>query len=60
MDLINKIILDMVILMIERIWDNLEKVVDKNNPYTLCFKYDDENIFYVEPVFLLKLSDITL
>ena len=58
MDLINKIILDMVILMIERIWDNLEKVVDKNNPYTLCFKYDDENIFYVEPVFLLKLSGI--
>ena len=58
MNLINKIILDMVILMIERIWDNLEKVVDKNNPYTLCFKYDDENIFYIEPVFLLKLSGI--
>lgn len=44
--------------MIERIWGSLERFVDKKNPYTYAFKYDEDNLFYVEPVFLLKLSGI--
>ena len=42
--------------MKETLWKNLNKMVDKNNPYSDCYTYENGDKFYVEPVFLLKLS----
>ena len=37
-------------------WDNLTKLVDNNNPFCSFFAYDENNKFYVEPIFFSKLE----
>ena len=46
----------MVIEMNEELWLDLKKVEDPNNKYSTCYLYPTGDKFYVEPVFLLKLS----
>ena len=43
-----------------REWKNLRKEEDSKNPYTTKFVYDTNDIFYVEPVFYLKLQAFKL
>lgn len=38
------------------LWGHLKKIQDNKNPYTYCYQYDNGDTFYVEPVFILKLS----
>ena len=37
-------------------WQDLPMDYDENNPYTQRFTYPNGDIFYVEPVFHLKLQ----
>lgn len=37
-------------------WKHLELVEDKRNPYSACYRYPNGDIFYVEPVYYLKLE----
>ena len=46
----------MVIKVKEKLWSNLQKIEDVSNKYTDCYVYPNGDRFYVEPVFLLKLS----
>lgn len=41
-------------------WEDLKSEIDPNNPYSTKFVYDDGDIFYVEPVFYLKLQAFKL
>ncbi len=42
--------------MIEKLLENAKKEKDSNNPYTDCYCLKNGDKFYIEPVFLLKLS----
>ena len=37
-------------------WENLKHIKDEFNPYSDKFEYPNGDIFYVEPVFYLKLQ----
>lgn len=39
-------------------WNSLETLEDNNNPFASIFKYDNGDIFYVEPVFYTKLVNM--
>jgi len=41
-------------------WKDLSKEKDEKNPFTDKFAYDTGDIFYVEPVFYLKLQAFKL
>ena len=42
--------------MVYELWNQLEQVKDPKNPFTKCYRYENGDTFYVEPVYLLKLS----
>ena len=39
-------------------WNNLTKLADNNNPFCSFFAYDENNQFYVEPIFYSKLESM--